>query len=574
MDENLSRGYIQLGQGSRADRITRGLSYEHSHPPEDRCHCIYFALLLAGVGFLLPYNSFIIAVDYFQARYPGTTIVFDMSLIYILVAFAAVIINNLFVETLTLQVRITFGYILSFVTLLFIAVFEIWFEIFTLDTGYYINLLGVAVVAFGCTVQQSSFYGYTSMLPSRYTQSVMTGESAAGLLISTNRILTKALLDDEKVNTVLFFCISIGIVILCFIIHFVLQKTKFVRFYISLCSNASLSDDLSKRISLEPTEDVGLVDMLDPVESKSGKYGVLSLRTPPSSPPADSAFESTEKLDQDVNEEADLWRMSTESVFNSFAANSKTYRVQDVVVRMRGINYTKNIQMWSGIKRGVIVRWQVAKCVWPYMLCIALAYFVTLCLFPGIESEIVSCRLRSWMPVILMAIFNFFDFIGKILASIPYDWTKAKLVLFSSVRIVLVPLLAMCAAPRGDPLLKNEEWAMVLSLFLGLSNGVFGSVPMIVAPSMVPDEQKELTGNIMTLSYTLGLTTGSGVAYLIDYILGPPLKNPCSSTTPSITQLTSTLASLNVTDFAHVSTTWPWNVSGIIELGSQNSTLF
>jgi len=27
------------------------------------------------------------------------------------------------------------------------------------------------------TVQQSSFYGYTSMLPSRYTQAVMTGES-------------------------------------------------------------------------------------------------------------------------------------------------------------------------------------------------------------------------------------------------------------------------------------------------------------------------------------------------------------------------------------------------------------
>jgi len=29
------------------------------------------------------------------------------------------------------------------------------------------------------SVQQSSFYGYTSMLPSRYTQAVMTGESAS-----------------------------------------------------------------------------------------------------------------------------------------------------------------------------------------------------------------------------------------------------------------------------------------------------------------------------------------------------------------------------------------------------------
>jgi hypothetical protein len=30
---------------------------------------------------------------------------------------------------------------------------------------------------FMLSVQQSSFYGYTSMLPSRYTQAVMTGES-------------------------------------------------------------------------------------------------------------------------------------------------------------------------------------------------------------------------------------------------------------------------------------------------------------------------------------------------------------------------------------------------------------
>lgn len=36
---------------------------------------------------------------------------------------------------------------------------------------------GLQLSHFSFTVQQSSFYGYTSMLPSRYTQAVMTGES-------------------------------------------------------------------------------------------------------------------------------------------------------------------------------------------------------------------------------------------------------------------------------------------------------------------------------------------------------------------------------------------------------------
>ena len=63
---------------------------------------------------------------------------------------------------------------------------------------------------------------------------------------------------------------------------------------------------------------------------------------------------------------------------------------------------------------GVVARWHVSRNVWQYMLSIALAYFVTLCLYPGIETEIVSCRLHSWMPVIMMAVFNLFDFFGKV----------------------------------------------------------------------------------------------------------------------------------------------------------------
>ena len=66
--------------------------------------------------------------------------------------------------------------------------------------------------------------------------------------------------------------------------------------------------------------------------------------------------------------------------------------------------------------------------------------------------------------------------------------------MLSSSRIVLVPLLAMCAAPRGSPLLPGVGWAMLFSLLLGITNGISGSVPMIIAPSVVPDEQKELTG--------------------------------------------------------------------------------
>lgn len=49
------------------------------------------------------------AMDYFKVRYPGTPVVFDMSLVYICVALFTVLGNNLLVETFTLNSRINFG---------------------------------------------------------------------------------------------------------------------------------------------------------------------------------------------------------------------------------------------------------------------------------------------------------------------------------------------------------------------------------------------------------------------------------------------------------------------------------
>lgn len=49
------------------------------------------------------------AVDYFQHHYPGTTIMFDMSTVYIASACVAVVANNLLLDLFSYNTRITFG---------------------------------------------------------------------------------------------------------------------------------------------------------------------------------------------------------------------------------------------------------------------------------------------------------------------------------------------------------------------------------------------------------------------------------------------------------------------------------
>ncbi|XP_061568227.1 equilibrative nucleoside transporter 4 isoform X2 [Cololabis saira] len=434
--------------------------------PDDRYHGIYFAMLLAGVGFLLPYNSFITDVDYLHQKFKGTSIVFDMSLTYIVVALLAVILNNVLVERLSMHTRITVGYILALGPLIFVSVFDVWLQKFTTKQAYVVNLFSVGVVAFGCTVQQSSFYGYMGMLPKRYTQGVMTGESTAGVIISLSRIFTKLLITDENKNTLIFFLVSISMEMLCFLLHLVVRRSRFVRYYTSHAHGsgpAKCHDPRDNGTAYRVHHDVT-------TEEGNGRAG-----------PA-----STEEVLEDI----------VGGTYVRFDAPKAKIR-----------------RSWPGLRDMILHRYVVSRVIWAYMLSIAVTYSITLCLFPGLESEIRNDTLGEWLPILIMATFNMSDFVGKILAALPFDWTGGRLLFFSCLRVVFIPLFVMCVYPANAPMLSHPAWPCFFSLLMGVTNGYFGSVPMIQAAGKVPPEQRELAGNTMTVSYMTGLMVGSAVAY-------------------------------------------------------------
>lgn len=62
----------------------------------------------------------------------------------------------------------------------------------------------------------------------------------------------------------------------------------------------------------------------------------------------------------------------------------------------------------------ILHRYVVSRVIWAYMLSIAVTYSITLCLFPGLESEIRNPKLGEWLPILIMATFNMSDFVGKV----------------------------------------------------------------------------------------------------------------------------------------------------------------
>lgn len=104
-----------------------------------------------------------------------------MSMTYIIVAFGTVLLNNVLLSVAPYRLRVAFGYTISFTTLIFVAICEVGWHLFEAPTAYSVNLAAVSLVAIGCTVQQSSYYGFASMLPKKYTLAVMAGESIINL---------------------------------------------------------------------------------------------------------------------------------------------------------------------------------------------------------------------------------------------------------------------------------------------------------------------------------------------------------------------------------------------------------
>ena len=80
----------------------------------------------------------------------GSTIVFDISLTYICVAFFGVLATNALVDTFSFQTRVTCGYVIALIVLLYVTVCDVWLQLWR-DASYVTTLIAVAVVAFGCT---------------------------------------------------------------------------------------------------------------------------------------------------------------------------------------------------------------------------------------------------------------------------------------------------------------------------------------------------------------------------------------------------------------------------------------
>ncbi|XP_027171261.1 equilibrative nucleotide transporter 3-like [Coffea eugenioides] len=146
-----------------------------------------------------------------------------------------------------------------------------------------------------------------------------------------------------------------------------------------------------------------------------------------------------------------------------------------------------------------------------YALDMFLIYVLTLSIFPGFLSEDTgSHSLGSWYALVLIAMYNVWDLIGR---CIPL-WKRIKLEsrrgLTTAIlsRFLLIPAFYF-TAKYGD-----QGWMITLTSFLGLSNGYLTVCVLTSAPKGYKGPEQNALGNILVLFLLGGISAGVTLDWL------------------------------------------------------------
>ncbi|KAJ0814881.1 putative equilibrative nucleoside transporter, MFS transporter superfamily [Helianthus annuus] len=135
-----------------------------------------------------------------------------------------------------------------------------------------------------------------------------------------------------------------------------------------------------------------------------------------------------------------------------------------------------------------------------YAMDMFLTYLLTLSIFPGFLSEDTgSHSLGSWYAVVLIAMFNVWDLVGRYIPLLQGAKLESRkgIVIAVFARFLLIPAFYFTAK------YADQGWMIVLTSFLGLSGGYLTVCILTSAPKGYTGPEQNALGNIL-VSFLMG----------------------------------------------------------------------
>lgn len=156
----------------------------NSKVPKDSFHLAYIIYFTLGAGYLLPWNAFVMAVDYFSYLYPDASVDRVFAIAYMVVGLICLLLIIAFEHKSSSFVRINIGLVLFVAALLAVPLMDVWYVNGRVGIygGFYATVSLVALCGIADALVQASIIGSAGELPERYMQAVVAGTAASGNL--------------------------------------------------------------------------------------------------------------------------------------------------------------------------------------------------------------------------------------------------------------------------------------------------------------------------------------------------------------------------------------------------------
>ncbi|ETV83138.1 hypothetical protein H257_04861 [Aphanomyces astaci] len=168
-------------------------------------------------------------------------------------------------------------------------------------------------------------------------------------------------------------------------------------------------------------------------------------------------------------------------------------------------------------------RWNVLRQCYRQELLVTLSFFTTLCLWPPLVTEMTSFNFpdlqrSGWWPLILLTVFSVMDCIGRVL--VPYRFGLTKDTIWKPVvlRMLLIPCIVMTVQRVW---FTHDAWSVLFVVLLGLSNGYFGSLTILVVNESVDERDRGVAGTFTGFFLIAGLVLGSTMGLIYMHVTHP-----------------------------------------------------
>lgn len=159
--------------------------------PQDSFHFAYIIYFTLGLGFLLPWNAFITAVDYFSYIYPDASVDRIFAVAYMLVGLFSLLVIIFYAHKSDSYIRINVGLALFILALLVVPVMDTVYikGRVGLYDGFDVTVGVLALSGLADALVQGGLIGAAGELPERYMQAVVAGTAASGNLFVPSIVL-------------------------------------------------------------------------------------------------------------------------------------------------------------------------------------------------------------------------------------------------------------------------------------------------------------------------------------------------------------------------------------------------